>query len=91
VTIDGGDEGERGQEATIEIRDSGAGIPKERLAEVFDAFYTTKAAGHGSGLGLMVAKGIIEEIGGRISVASEPNHGTEFRIVLPSADSTDDV
>jgi signal transduction histidine kinase len=91
VTIDGGDAGERGQETTIEICDSGAGIAKERLAEVFDPFYTTKAAGHGSGLGLMVAKGIIEEIGGRISVASELNQGTEFRIVLPSANSANDV
>jgi signal transduction histidine kinase len=93
VTIDsqGADKGERAHEATIEIRDSGAGIPKQRLAEVFDPFYTTKAAGHGSGLGLMVAKGIIEEIGGRISVASELNQGTEFRIVLPSANSANDV
>jgi signal transduction histidine kinase len=80
VTIDG--EGE--DEATICVRDSGAGIPKERLQEVFDPFYTTKAAGHGSGLGLMVVKGIIEESGGEITVASEVGQGTEFRIRLPA-------
>jgi signal transduction histidine kinase len=56
----------------------------DTLAEIFAPFYTTKEAGHGSGLGLMVVKGIIEEHGGRIEVESAPGDGTEFAIWLPA-------
>ena len=71
---------------TVEIRfyDNGTGIPQEKLEKIFAAFYSTKGSG-GTGLGLAVVRKIIEEHGGEISVASEENKWTEFRIALPAA------
>jgi len=70
-------------EAEIRVRDSGQGMPEAVRTRVFEPFYTTKEAGRGSGLGLMVAQGIVHDHGGRISVESVEGQGTEFRIVLP--------
>lgn len=67
----------------IVIADDGAGIPADVLPRIFDPFFTTKAIGQGLGLGLFIAFEIIEEHLGSISVASEPGHGTTFRIRLP--------
>ena len=67
----------------VRIADTGAGISSSQLAHIFDAFYTTKPAGRGSGLGLVVAKGIVEEHGGSIDVNSEPGKGAEFSVRLP--------
>lgn len=69
----------------VRIRDTGAGIPAGALPQIFDAFYTTKARGRGTGLGLMVTKTIVEEHGGHISVRSELGSGTEFAIRFPVA------
>jgi signal transduction histidine kinase len=71
--------------ATIEVEDSGAGIPPELLEQVFDPFFTTKAPGEGTGLGLSVAHGIAEDHGGWIDVRSEPARGSRFRIGLPAS------
>ncbi len=68
-----------------EICDTGIGIAPENVAKIYDPFYTTKGVGQGTGLGLAVSYGIIQEHAGRISVESEPGHGTTFRITLPSA------
>ena len=68
-----------------EISDTGIGIAPENVAKIYDPFYTTKGVGQGTGLGLAVSYGIIQEHAGRISVDSEPGHGTTFRITLPSA------
>ena len=68
-----------------EISDTGIGIAPENVAKIYDPFYTTKGVGQGTGLGLAVSYGIIQEHAGRISVESEPGHGTTFRITLPSA------
>ncbi len=68
----------------IAISDTGTGIPAEQLARIFEPFYTTKAAGEGSGLGLVVARGIVSDHDGEILVASEPGRGTEFTITLPA-------
>jgi len=68
-----------------EIADTGIGIAPENVAKIYDPFYTTKGVGQGTGLGLAVSYGIIQEHAGRISVDSEPGHGTTFRITLPSA------
>jgi len=72
-----------GGRVEISIRDTGTGIPGEQLARIFEPFYTTKAAGEGSGLGLVVARGIVTDHEGDIRVSSEPGAGTEFTIVLP--------
>ncbi|WP_152621831.1 sensor histidine kinase [Archangium violaceum] len=68
---------------TVEVHDTGSGIPKDKLERVFEPFFTTKPAGEGSGLGLSVCKSIISAHGGDISVDSEPGQGTTFRVSLP--------
>ncbi|HXP34293.1 MAG TPA: ATP-binding protein [Chthoniobacterales bacterium] len=65
----------------ITIRDSGEGIRAEDIPHVFDPFFTTKD--YGTGLGLSVVHGIIQEHGGQIEVESEPQKGTAFHILLP--------
>ena len=75
-------EAEKRREALcISIRDTGVGIKKEDIARVFDPFFTTKD--FGTGLGLSVVHGIIEEHGGQIEVESEVAKGTAFHIFLP--------
>ncbi|MFA5879903.1 MAG: ATP-binding protein [Candidatus Margulisiibacteriota bacterium] len=66
----------------LSIKDSGIGIPKQRLNNIFDPFYTTKA--EGTGLGLSIVYKIIEEHHGKIFVESELNNGTVFYIYLPT-------
>jgi signal transduction histidine kinase len=71
---------------TIEITDSGPGIPEEHLGRVFDPYFTTKPAGEGTGLGLAICKHIVGELGGSISVTSTLARGATFRVTLPIAD-----
>ena len=73
-----------GQEAIIELSDTGIGIPAEHLARIYDPFFTTKAEGRGTGLGLSVTYGIVQEHGGILSCESAPGQGTRFRLVLPA-------
>ncbi len=75
--------GESGEVLHITIRDTGEGIRKEDIAHVFDPFFTTKD--YGTGLGLSVVHGIIQEHGGQIEVESEVQKGTAFHILLPLA------
>jgi two-component system NtrC family sensor kinase len=72
---------------TIEVSDSGIGIAPENVAKIYDPFYTTKGVGRGTGLGLAVSYGIVQEHSGHISVESSPGRGTTFRITLPTAHS----
>lgn len=67
----------------ITIRDTGVGITPENMSHLFETFFTTKK--HGTGLGLPITRRIIEEHRGSISVASEPNHGATFTVLLPLA------
>jgi signal transduction histidine kinase len=67
----------------IRVADDGVGMAAEDLENLFKPFFTTKPAGRGSGLGLVVAQGIVVDHGGRIDVRSEPGCGTEFVIQLP--------
>jgi two-component system, NtrC family, sensor kinase len=69
--------------ACVEVTDEGCGITGESVSRIFDPFYTTKAVGEGTGLGLSVSYGIIREHGGWIEVTSEPGRGSTFRICLP--------
>ncbi|MGE3558638.1 MAG: PAS domain S-box protein [Nitrospira sp.] len=71
---------------TLTVADSGHGIPCDVVKKVFDPFFTTKEFGKGTGLGLTVVKGIIEEHQGSIAVESEEGKGTTFRVLLPVAD-----
>lgn len=67
------------------VSDSGPGIPEALLGRVFDPFFSTKAIGHGSGLGLFIAHEIVEEHGGCILVENQPQGGARFTIRLPAA------
>ena len=69
----------------VEITDTGIGIAPENIAKIYDPFYTTKGVGQGTGLGLAVSYGIVQEHGGHISVDSTPGRGTIFHITLPTA------
>lgn len=68
---------------SIQIRDTGCGIPNHLLKSVFNPFFTTKPTSKGTGLGLSVSKGIIEKHGGDIEVESMVNEGTTFTVHLP--------
>ncbi len=67
----------------LEITDQGVGIPDEYLSKIFTPFFTTKPAGKGTGLGMIIVMNAVEEHGGRIMVKSELNKGTTFTIILP--------
>ncbi len=68
---------------TVEVSDNGSGIPDANLERIFDPFFTTKPVGKGTGLGLSICFGIIQRMGGEISVASRSGVGTTFEIKLP--------
>lgn len=72
----------------LTVADSGHGIPHEALPRIFEPFFTTKEFGKGTGLGLTVVKGIIDEHNGTITVDSEMGKGTRFTIVLPACSSS---
>jgi len=72
-----------GRRVVITVADTGSGIAPEDLDRIFDDFHTTKP--HGTGLGLSIVRRLVNDMGGRIRVASEPGRGTTFRIELPEA------
>jgi signal transduction histidine kinase len=74
---------EEAEEVRVVVHDSGLGIEPAVLEQIFDPFFTTKPAGEGSGLGLMVAKGIVKDHGGKIGVDSGDGEGTTFTIRFP--------
>lgn len=80
ITIKSGQDGDN---VWYEVTDNGSGISPDNLSKIFDPFFTTKAVGSGTGLGLHVVQSVIESHGGQISVDSELNVGTTFRITLP--------
>ncbi|MEN8184893.1 MAG: ATP-binding protein, partial [Myxococcota bacterium] len=69
--------------ACLEVADNGPGVPAEDLERIFDPFYTTKDPDQGTGLGLMICHGIVEDHGGGIEVESREGEGTRFRVTLP--------
>jgi PAS domain S-box-containing protein len=94
----GGGEGEEGWKPVLEIRagreddpawvrievaDTGGGIPEKVLPRIFDPFFTTKEVGKGTGLGLALSQGIVEQHGGSLEVDNQPGKGATFAIRLP--------
>lgn len=73
----------------VKFRDTGCGIPEESLSKIFDPFYSTKETGSGTGLGLSVSYGIIEDHGGVIRVESAAQGGACFTVLLPVGESSD--
>jgi len=69
----------------LSLHDNGSGIKAEDVSHIFEPFFTTKDVGEGSGLGLSMAYGAIEQHGGALSVQSQWGHGTSFHITLPCA------
>ena len=75
----------------VEVSDNGVGIPAEHLNKIFDPFFTTKATSRGTGLGLAVTYGIIQEHSGSIQVDSVVGRGTTFRLEFPAVRKTVNV
>ncbi|MEP6923757.1 MAG: ATP-binding protein [Pyrinomonadaceae bacterium] len=71
----------------VEIEDTGDGIAPENLPKIFDPFFTTKEVGRGTGLGLAVGYGIVQEHSGQIKVESEVGRGTKFCLIFPIAET----
>ncbi len=76
--------GEEDDDITVEVTDNGIGIAPENIARIYDPFFTTKGVGKGTGLGLAVSYGIVQEHDGHIFVESLPGQGTTFRVRLPT-------
>jgi two-component system NtrC family sensor kinase len=67
----------------LAVSDTGHGIPAADLKRIFEPFFSTRQGPAGTGLGLSITYGMVSEMGGRISVDSQVNHGTTFTLVLP--------
>ena len=78
---------EPGKYVVLSVCDSGCGIPGSDLKRIFDPFFTSKGPGTGTGLGLSVVHGIVQEIGGCVTVESEPGEGSAFRVFIPTVEA----
>ena len=75
----------------LAVRDTGPGIPPDVLKRIFEPFYSTKAVGKGSGMGLAVVHGIVHEHGGHVIVDTFAGRGTTFRILLPPIEGPEET
>jgi polar amino acid transport system substrate-binding protein len=74
---------------TIEVLDEGVGISVENLKNIYNPFFTTKAPGEGTGLGLFIVYSAVEKLSGKIFVESKVGEGTKFTVVLPVEDENE--
>ncbi|OUS08688.1 hypothetical protein A9Q96_04440 [Rhodobacterales bacterium 52_120_T64] len=80
-----------GDYVVVEVRDTGLGIPKDKITKIFEPFFTTKKVGEGTGLGLATVYGIIKQTGGFVFVDSAEGSGSQFLIYLPVNDDPEDA
>ncbi|MFC3695779.1 type II toxin-antitoxin system ParD family antitoxin [Chenggangzhangella methanolivorans] len=85
------DEVAAGQYVMLAVTDTGCGMPADVVDKVFEPFYSTKAEGKGSGLGLSMVYGFVKQSGGHVKIYSEVGHGTTIKIYLPRAMEAEDV
>lgn len=85
VSVHGG-----ARSVVVEVRDRGAGIPREHLERLFSPFFTTREVGQGRGLGLAVAYGIVRELGGQVRAENRRGGGALFRVTLPRTDEDEE-
>jgi signal transduction histidine kinase len=76
--------------AVVRVRDSGPGVPPHLISYLFTPFFTTKAPGEGTGLGLSLSYGLVQAHGGTLTYETPPEGGAEFRINLPAYQASDD-
>lgn len=78
-----------GKYVCLSVRDTGIGIPEHQLSQIFQPFFTTKAPGLGTGLGLSTSQTIVHNHGGFMTVESVMGRGTEFKVFLPALEATE--